>query len=177
MEVIGKKSAESPCNPRHYSRWAIEPWDFIAKNNLDFMRGNVIKYLMRHDMKNGLEDLLKARVYLDRIIENYQEDNAEDSVQTDNIQRMWEASLYNITDKDNAILNAHAFNVKTHAQSIYIIRHEAGFFIVVDKDVEYPAGLSDQFYALVKHARENSYHWINLDRDAEPAPGFDFAEW
>ena len=55
--------------PDHYSRSAIEPWDFIMANNLDFMRGNVIKYVMRYDAKNGLEDLKKARAYLDKLIE------------------------------------------------------------------------------------------------------------
>lgn len=61
-------SPDTPLNPSHYSRWAIEPWDFIQANNLDFFRGNIIKYIMRHDRKNGLEDLRKARVYLDRMI-------------------------------------------------------------------------------------------------------------
>lgn len=58
----------SPLHPQHYSRWKIEPWDFIAANKLDFLTGNVIKYVMRHDGKNGLEDLQKARVYLDKLI-------------------------------------------------------------------------------------------------------------
>lgn len=57
-------------SPEHYSRWAIEPWDFIMANSLDFMRGNIIKYVMRYDAKNGVEDLKKARVYLDKLIEN-----------------------------------------------------------------------------------------------------------
>lgn len=56
-------------NPFHYSRWEIEPLDFITANNLDFLRGNIIKYIMRYDAKGGLEDLKKARVYLDRLIE------------------------------------------------------------------------------------------------------------
>lgn len=55
-------------NPTHYNRWAIKPWDFIQANNLDFFRGNIIKYIMRYDGKNGVEDLKKARVYLDKII-------------------------------------------------------------------------------------------------------------
>jgi hypothetical protein len=42
--------------------------DFCQKNNLDFMQGNVIKYVTRYKEKNGKEDLLKAREYIDRII-------------------------------------------------------------------------------------------------------------
>lgn len=60
---------DNPTNPSHYSRWQIEPLDFISANNLDFLRGNIIKYIMRYDAKGGLEDLKKARVYLERLIE------------------------------------------------------------------------------------------------------------
>ncbi len=60
--------SEAHLSPEHYSRWAIEPWDFIQANHLDFFRGNIIKYIMRFDHKNGLEDLMKARVYLDKMI-------------------------------------------------------------------------------------------------------------
>ena len=56
-------------NPPHYTRWPLQPLTFIITNKLDFLRGNVIKYLMRYDAKNGLEDLRKARNYLDLLIE------------------------------------------------------------------------------------------------------------
>ena len=54
--------------PAHYARFAIEPLDFIKANNFNFLVGNVIKYVCRYDAKNGLEDLRKAREYLDHII-------------------------------------------------------------------------------------------------------------
>ena len=54
--------------PAHYARFSIEPLDFIKANNFNFLVGNVIKYVCRYDMKNGLEDLRKAREYLDHII-------------------------------------------------------------------------------------------------------------
>ena len=38
------------------------------KNNVPYAEGNVIKYVMRFRDKNGLEDLLKARQYLDMLI-------------------------------------------------------------------------------------------------------------
>lgn len=47
----------------------IDVIDFVMMNNLDFMQGNIIKYIVRYKNKNGLEDLLKARQYLDRLIE------------------------------------------------------------------------------------------------------------
>jgi hypothetical protein len=36
---------------------------------IGFMTGNIFKYLTRWQQKNGLEDLKKAKVYLDRLIE------------------------------------------------------------------------------------------------------------
>lgn len=59
----------SDVSPEHYSRWKIEPVSFIMKNNIPFAEGNVIKYTMRHDAKNGLEDIQKAIRYLEMIIE------------------------------------------------------------------------------------------------------------
>lgn len=61
-------------NPSHYTRWPLQPIAFILANKLDFLRGNIIKYIMRHDAKNGLEDLHKARTYLDLLIEEARAD-------------------------------------------------------------------------------------------------------
>ena len=55
-------------NPQHY-QLPIQPIDYIVKNNLDFLEGNVIKYVSRYKQKNGLEDLLKAKKYLELLIE------------------------------------------------------------------------------------------------------------
>jgi hypothetical protein len=62
-------------NPSHYSRWKIEPIDFIRANQLDALRANIIKYIMRYDAKEGMKDLLKARRYLDWLIEDAQVDD------------------------------------------------------------------------------------------------------
>lgn len=52
-------------HPVHYARWKMEPIEFIAINNLPWWLANVIKYTMRFDAKDGLQDLYKARSYLD----------------------------------------------------------------------------------------------------------------
>lgn len=60
-------------NPSYYGA-GLDVIDFCQKNNLDFMQGNVIKYVTRYKEKNGKEDLLKAKEYIDRIIkENYKD--------------------------------------------------------------------------------------------------------
>lgn len=49
--------------------------DFCQMNDLDFMQGNVIKYVTRYKEKNGKEDLLKAKEYIDRMIEEMEGNN------------------------------------------------------------------------------------------------------
>ena len=71
-EVISTRKND-PTHPNHYARFAIEPIDFISKNKLDWLVGNVVKYVCRYDAKNGLEDLKKARVNLDTLIKRVEE--------------------------------------------------------------------------------------------------------
>jgi hypothetical protein len=53
----------------HYKKMAIQPVEFIRANNIGYFEGNVIKYVCRHQNKDGLRDLKKARHYLDMLIE------------------------------------------------------------------------------------------------------------
>lgn len=53
----------------HYKKMAIQPIDFIYFNEIPFIEGNIIKYILRHRKKNGLEDLKKAKHYLEILIE------------------------------------------------------------------------------------------------------------
>lgn len=53
----------------HYMNKKIQPWDFIAANDLGYLEGCVVKYVSRHKEKNGVEDLEKARHYLQKLIE------------------------------------------------------------------------------------------------------------
>ena len=54
--------------PSHYRGMAIDVIAFCQKNNLDFMQGNVIKYICRYKEKGGIEDLNKAIAYIERMI-------------------------------------------------------------------------------------------------------------
>ena len=55
--------------PKHYIVNVIEPIDFIIANKLNFCEGNVVKYISRWRLKNGVEDLKKAKQYIDFLIE------------------------------------------------------------------------------------------------------------
>lgn len=53
----------------HYKGKAIQPWDYIVANDIPYLEGNVIKYVSRWRDKGGVNDLRKARHYLDKLIE------------------------------------------------------------------------------------------------------------
>lgn len=65
-----KKQKEMVNRPEHYARWKIEPIKFIVENfGPAWLVGNIVKYILRYDAKNGIEDLQKAKRYLDMLIE------------------------------------------------------------------------------------------------------------
>jgi hypothetical protein len=53
----------------HYKDMAVQPSEFINKNKLLFAEGNAIKYICRHAHKGEVQDLEKAKHYIDMIIE------------------------------------------------------------------------------------------------------------
>jgi len=71
------RSSDAVIAPSHYLAGGIETIDYIrAKMSPESLRGyylgNVIKYVSRSDYKNGVEDLMKAMVYLNWLIEHDQ---------------------------------------------------------------------------------------------------------
>jgi hypothetical protein len=56
----------------HYKDMKIQPVEFIVANGLSFLEGNAIKYICRHKVKNGRQDIEKAIHYLQMILENYE---------------------------------------------------------------------------------------------------------
>ena len=60
----------------HYRRFKIQPWDIIDEYDLSFYEGSALKYLLR-SKGDRLEDLKKARHYLDKLIEIEEEKGAE----------------------------------------------------------------------------------------------------
>lgn len=54
---------------QHYKRFVIQPVEFAFKNNMPFLDANAFKYICRHRFKNGMQDLRKARHYLELIAE------------------------------------------------------------------------------------------------------------
>ncbi len=66
-------------SPPHYTAGGIETIDVIEAKELDFATGNAVKYILRHQFKGKpLEDLRKARWYLDRRIKQLEENDERD---------------------------------------------------------------------------------------------------
>jgi len=58
---------EDKINPSYYKK-GIETTDYIVSHDMNYVEGNIIKYVTRYKDKNGLQDLLKAEWYLNRLI-------------------------------------------------------------------------------------------------------------
>lgn len=63
------RSNDEQVGGSHYKTKTIQPWDYIIQNNLGYLEGCIVKYISRYDEKGGVEDLKKARHYLDKLIE------------------------------------------------------------------------------------------------------------
>jgi hypothetical protein len=70
-EDLSVKSAQ--VGGDHYQKAALQPWDIFLAWGLDPWAANVVKYILRFPYKNGLEDLKKAKHYLEYLIENHKE--------------------------------------------------------------------------------------------------------
>ena len=63
------KSFKKQVGGSHYKKYKIQPVEFIIKNNIGFVEGNIIKYLLRFKEKGGVQDLLKAKHYIELLID------------------------------------------------------------------------------------------------------------
>lgn len=60
---------EDIVKPQRYNKIGkLECWDVILDQQMSFLEGNLLKYLWRYKEKNGVADLKKAKVYLEKLI-------------------------------------------------------------------------------------------------------------
>lgn len=76
LDKLPNKCSKTQVGGNHYTRLAVQPWDamkaWMTKAQfVGYLRGNVVKYIARD--KNGIEDLKKARHYLDKLIEELED--------------------------------------------------------------------------------------------------------
>jgi Protein of unknwon function (DUF3310) len=71
----------------HYKEYSIQPIEFIHANNIPFIEGNIIKYVIRHKQKNGLQDLVKAKHYIDLLIQMQYHESKEKVINSQSAPR------------------------------------------------------------------------------------------
>lgn len=72
--VVSGQPGTNVEHPKHYNK-GIEVWDYTDSWKMDFLEGNIIKYITRYKYKNGIEDLKKAKQYIERLIEREEKEN------------------------------------------------------------------------------------------------------
>jgi len=64
------KSYKKQIGGNHYLKYKIQPIEFIIKNNIGFVEGNILKYILRFKEKGGVQDLEKAKHYIELLIDS-----------------------------------------------------------------------------------------------------------
>ena len=64
------KATDKQVGGNHYKDFKIQPIKYIQANNLSYCEANVVKYVTRWRSKNGIEDLKKAKHYIDLLMES-----------------------------------------------------------------------------------------------------------
>jgi hypothetical protein len=72
--VPSNKADDLQIGGDHYKSMGVQPWKAMEswmtpEQFAGFLRGNAIKYLARCDAKGGLDDIKKARHYIDKLVE------------------------------------------------------------------------------------------------------------
>jgi hypothetical protein len=70
MGELFMKSFKKQVGGNHYLKYKISPLEFIIKNNIGFVEGNILKYILRFKEKGGVQDLLKAKHYIELLIDS-----------------------------------------------------------------------------------------------------------
>ena len=63
--------------PEHYDM-EIQPITYIMANGLGFCEGNIVKYVSRYGLKGGIDDLRKAKHYIEILIAEWENENQEE---------------------------------------------------------------------------------------------------
>ena len=69
MRELAQKANDTQVGGDHYKVGGEEHWDRVARLSQDYFQGQITKYVERWKYKGGVEDLKKARHFLDKYIE------------------------------------------------------------------------------------------------------------
>lgn len=69
VPVDAKSAMDTQVGGNHYKTMNIQVVEFAHANSLGYLQGNVIKYICRYKLKGGIEDLKKAKHYVELLID------------------------------------------------------------------------------------------------------------
>ena len=64
----------------HYKNLKIQPIEYIYANNMPFIEASILKYISRWRNKNGIQDLMKAKHFIELLIELESKGNETETV-------------------------------------------------------------------------------------------------
>jgi|TARA_B100000519_G_C14212380_1_gene423277 hypothetical protein len=64
-DQLMKKAIDKQVGGDHYKTCKIQPVEYIECNQLGFLMGNVVKYVTRYAVKSNVQDLEKAKHYIE----------------------------------------------------------------------------------------------------------------
>lgn len=104
---------EDIVNPKRYTQNKLECWDFWIKAGLDPLIASAVKYVWRYKYKNGIEDLKKAKVFLEKAIE---ESYKNDLYSSNRFYPIIHTEVENLSDRQYMFMNLAS---NTASTSIY----------------------------------------------------------
>ena len=60
---------EKQVGGKHYQTATVQHWDFVHMHKMPYMEAQIFKYVLRHREKGGVQDLEKAKHFLEKLIE------------------------------------------------------------------------------------------------------------
>lgn len=152
------KALDTQVGGNHYKNLAIQPVEYIFKNKLGYFEGCVIKYVTRWKSKGGVQDLEKAKHFLELLIdlqEQYAKEGMLDLVQ----QELAELSVVEQAEPhEHPAYENTGYRYLILADSVAFPRFSVGTFDESDASTHYPQ-------ALMFYSYEEAEKFIAINKD------------
>ena len=122
----------------HYQKMKIQPSEFINKNEMQFAEGNAIKYICRHSSKGRLQDLEKAKHYIDMIIERDYADEAKNSSVDSGVNITYEGLSVTLPESDPDAMDDLSEGFGTLSEDVKVSYADDE----LNDEIYYPSGAS-----------------------------------
>ncbi len=98
MEINQHTALDHQVGGSHYKDMVFQPISLISKIDLDFFQGNVVKYVSRYKLKDGVNDLEKAKHYCLMALDLDEKNSPDDALLSEAIDELWDFVKMNHLD-------------------------------------------------------------------------------